>query len=120
MRVPKDFTTRIAATFYDKEVSVYASTEEVGQFGSKRIIAAPTEETFMANVQYSKLDQIAKEYGLTEGIDVRITCAVGVPLHTIIGYDNRQYKVVQSIPFDTHVMLLGKLWLSRSSTLISA
>jgi len=77
-------------------------------------------KTFKGNVNFSKLDKIREDYGIVEDIDMIITTNEVVANDSIIGYQDRQYKVIRSIPFDTHNLLIAQKWSSKSSTSISA
>jgi hypothetical protein len=66
------------------------------------------------------LEKLREDYGIKENIDIAITTDQNVAVDSILGYLGTQYKLVQAIPFDSHYLLIGKKWLSKSSTLISA
>lgn len=110
MLLPANFASTIADTFYDKEVSILVKTtsstdgwiEETGTVSS----------TFKANVRFDNLATIQSELGLTESIDVALTCATDVPLQIdeLFSYKGVTYKVAACVPYDSHQRIVGNKW----------
>jgi hypothetical protein len=118
--VPAQFKNTIAATFYDKEFTLFDDEAVVDAYGKVRKGTLSETGSFFGNPRFSKLDAVRQSYGITENIDVVITTNDDIPLNQLFSYAGRYYKVIRSIPFDTHNLLIAQLWLSKSSTLISA
>lgn len=119
MNLPTDFKNKISEKFFDKSFSIYTSTEEVDSEGFSRMSVEETETTFMGNVRFDSMDKIQKDYGLDDEIQMAITTHTDIEAGTIIGYNDRTYKVIRGITFDSHYLLLAQEW-SVSSDLISA
>lgn len=110
MLLPANFTAKIADTFYDKDVSLLETTtsstdgwvEETGTVSS----------TFKANVQFNNLGTVQSELGLTESIDVSLTCATdtNIEIGGLFGYGGVTYKATAVIPFDSHLKVAGRKW----------
>lgn len=110
MLLPSNFTKTVADTFYDKEVTILEKTttstdgwvEETGT----------TKTTFKGNVQFSNLETTQKELGLTETIDVAITCKTDVPikLDDLFEYEGVTYKASAVVPNDSHLKIVGNKW----------
>lgn len=120
MTIPNNFRTTIGDKFFDKTISIYNQELIKNAHGGVRIADDGVSGTFVGNVNFSKLDTIREEYGINEVIDMTITTHEEVENETIIGYLDNQYKVIRSIPFDTHYLLIAQKWLSKSLTSISA
>ena len=110
MLLPANFTEKIADTFYDKTVSILSKTtttvdgwvEETGTVSS----------TFKANVQFSNLETVQSDLGLTESIDVSLTCSTEVSLAVdgLFEYDGVTYKASAVVPYDSHKKIVGRKW----------
>lgn len=120
MVIPSDFKTKIADTFYDKEFTYYTHTETTDDEGDTIRDNLNEVDTFMGNISFSLLDEIQRDYGLTEQVDATITTEAVIPQGSIVEYNGVQYLITRSLAFDTHKLLIMKKWLSKSSILISA
>ena len=108
--MPASFTKAIADTFYDKTVSKLEKTttstdgwvEETGTVTS----------TFKANVQFDNLGEVQTELGLTEQIDVAMTCLpdTDIAVDDLFQYDGVDYKASAVIPYDSHKKIVGSKW----------
>lgn len=120
MKIPTNFKPTIAAVFYDKTVTVYSTIDTKDAVGwARKAGTTVVTGTFKGNVNFSKLEKIQEDYGISEKIDIVITTDEDVELETILGYRGKQYKVIRSIPFDTHNLLFAQKWSSKSLTSIS-
>lgn len=121
MIIPTSFTQAIGTNFYDKEVDVYTTSDVQDEEGQAYKEATEIAGSVMGNVNFNNLDLIQEQYGLQEKVDIAITTrdAIGGNAN-IIGYGGYQYLVIKAVSFDSHILMLGKLWLSKSSTLPSA
>ena len=120
MNIPNTFNNAIADTFYDKTFTVWTSQEVTDSEGWAKVGATESETTFSGNINFSKLDEVKQEYGITTDISATITTAEAIDLGTIIGYADRTFRVIKSIQFDSHYYLIVEEWSSKSSTLTSA
>lgn len=110
MLLPANFQSTIADTFYDKTVSLLTKTktstdgwvEETGAVSS----------TFKANVQFSNLGEVQSELGLTEQVDVVVTCAtdVAISVDGLFQYGGVTYKASAVTPNDSHLRIVGSKW----------
>lgn len=111
MLLPANFTSVIADTFYDKEVSILAkaTTSTDGWIDED---ATTVTSTFKGNVQFNRLADIQAELGLTDLIDVAITCGTQVVIEpgNLFRYNGVTYKASAVIPFDSHLKIVGSKW----------
>jgi hypothetical protein len=119
LRINQSFRDKIAETFYDKTLSLYSVGETVDAEGFARQEATETETTFTGNVRFDNFDEVQKDFGLDDKIDMTCTTGTEVSSGSIIGYDGRTYKVLKCVPYDSHYMLIAQVWLQKSSTSIS-
>lgn len=121
MLIPSSFANAIKNTFYDKTVTKY-STDVVVDSEGKAAKAGTTvvSGTFLANVHFNNLEKVQERYGIKEKIDAMFTTDASIPLLQIVGYLGRQFEIFEVIPNDSHYLLMGRKWSSRSSTSISA
>lgn len=120
MVIPEDFKTKIAEVFYDKEFTPYTVSTSTDNEGDVIRDNLTEGSSFMGNISFNMLDEIQKDYGLSEQVDATITTETEVPVGSIIEYNSIQYLITRSLKFDSHYLLIMKEWLSRSSTLTSA
>lgn len=111
MLLPSNFTSVIAKHFYDKDVQVLEKTQ-TSEDGWVTETGTTVKETFKANVQFNNLEQVQSELGLTDRIDVSITCGtdVAVKVDDLVSYRGETYKVMAARPFDSHVKVAGAKW----------
>lgn len=111
MLLPTNFTGDIARHFYDKTVSILSKTTTTTD-GWVDENASTVTSTFKANVQFNNLGQVQSELGLSERIDVVITCATTVTLNVndLFSYNNVTYKASAVIPYDSHKKIVGSKW----------
>ena len=111
MLLPANFNSLIADNFYDKVVSIVEkSTEDTDGWVSETGTAVVS--TFKGNVQFNKLANIQAELGLTELVDVAITCSKdeAIVRGDLFSYDDVTYKASAVIPFDSHLKIVGSKW----------
>ena len=111
MLLPSNFTQDIARHFYDKTVSVRNKT--VSSTDGWVDESATTEKgTFKANVQFNRLGEFQSELGLSEQVDVKMTCPtdVSVEVGDLVAYDGVTYRLTAALPFDSHLKLAGTKW----------
>ena len=115
MIIPNTFKSKIKDTFYDKTVTLYTTSETKDAAGWSRM-SETESSTFLGNVSFSRLAKIQEDYGLEDSIDIAITTDENVSVNSVIGYGSKKYKITGAIPFDSHYLLTGNEWLSKSST----
>lgn len=120
MNIPNTFNNAIADTFYDKTFTVWTSHEVTDSEGWAKVGATESETTFSGNINFSKLDEVKQEYGITTDILATVTTAEEIALGTIVEYEDSKYRVMKSVKFDSHYLLILEEWSSKSSTLTSA
>lgn len=110
MLLPADFKSVIADTFYDKQVTWLVVTEtNVNGWIEKTTVDG---DTFMANVRFNDLRVLQSELGLTEDINIAMTClpeTVAVK-GDLFRYGGNQYMVTEAVPFDSHKLIVGRVW----------
>lgn len=119
MRLPNNFKSKIEETFYDKEITTYSVTSITDEEAWTRQEETETG-TFEGNVRFDNLAQIQEDYGIKEAIDIAITTDEDVLLGSVLGYNGKKFKVISAIPYDSHNLILGSKWSSKSSTSTSA
>jgi hypothetical protein len=103
------FKSAISSVFYDKEIEQYSVTDAVDAEGFKRKRQPSTKTgSFMANVNYSKLDEIKELYGIDESIDMTVTTNDDVAVGSVIKYADVFFEVIRAIPFDSHNLLIAQ------------
>lgn len=110
MLLPPSFASTVADTFYDKTVNLLATTTTsidgwVEQTGT-------ASSTFKANVQFNNLGAVQTELGLSEQVDVVVTCgsAVAIAVDDLFSYSGVTYKATAVIPYDSHKKIVGSKW----------
>ncbi len=120
MKIPNSFNKAIKETFYDKEIDIYTDEEQDDGAGFVTRGVEPTGKIFYGNVQYSNLEQMQKDYGLSEQVDIVISTSETIQAGSVVGYDGRLFKIIKAIPNDSHNLLIGTVWQQLSSGLISS
>jgi hypothetical protein len=112
LKIPNSFKTAISSVFYDKEVTLYEVDVDVDDEGWAREEVEPGD-SILCNVWFDKLAELREEYGVIEDIDIAISTQEQVDIGAVIGYGGRIYKVVESRPFETYNLLMGREWSLR-------
>lgn len=122
MIIPTSFKEAIKSIFYDKEITLYSSSSVVSSSGYTRKGTLTEVGTFTGNVNYSKLAKVQEDYGIKDKIDVTITAPTDtvISLDQVIGYSSKYYKVIELVPYDSHLYIIAQKWSSKSLTWISA
>lgn len=115
MLFPDSAKAAIANSFYDKTVEVMASEEAIDSEGGLVKSSLTTKSTFQGNVRFNALGVVQEELGLVEDIDVAITCdtSIKVVVDDLLRYGGRVYSVTDVLPYDSHLMIVGKKWQSQ-------
>ena len=110
MLLPSNFTETIADTFYDKTVTklTKTSTSQDGWVTE----TGTSNGTFKANVRFTNLGQVQSEMGLTDQIDIAVTCATTVVIQPgdLFSYNSVNYKASAVVPSDSHLTIAGSRW----------
>ena len=111
MLLPADFSSIIADHFYDKDVNLLESTQ-TSVDGWVDEDATTIKSTFKANVQFDRLGDVQAELGLTDSIDVSVTCLTSVPIETgdLFSYLGVTYKASAVVLHDSHYKIAGTKW----------
>lgn len=111
MYIPKTMKTKIASTFYDKEVTVLETNIVTDTEGGIKQSGSNVVDTFKGNVNFSSCKKIQEEYGLEYQIDISVTTNYDKLKHNdLIGYDKKIYNVTDIITCDSHMLIVGRIW----------
>lgn len=112
MLFPEAAKAAISKTFYDKEVSILAKTETIDSEGGVVKAGETVKSTFKGNVRFVLLEEVQSELGLTEEIDIAITCDTytDVKVDDFLSYKGVKYVALGVLPRDSHIMIAGKKW----------
>jgi hypothetical protein len=112
MLFPDAAKKAIASAFYDKEVAILDKSVSVDAEGGAVKTGGAVKSTFTANVQFTRLEEIQTELGLTERIDVAITCPceTAVAVDDLLQYQYVIYTVKAAPPRDSHRLIVGQKW----------
>lgn len=110
MLLPANFTDTIADHFYDKTVSILTMTTSTTDGWVEQ--TGTVSSTFKANVQFNNLGVVQTDLGLTEAIDVSLTCdkSVALAVDGLFEYDGVTYKATAVVPYDSHLKIVGRKW----------
>lgn len=120
MKIPSTLKTTFEDTFYDKQLTTYSVSEQIDDEGWAGTEDVAVTGTFWGNVNFSNLEKLQTDYGFEDKIDISITTSTNIPVNNIVSYAGNQYRITNAMPFDTHYLLVGIKWLSKSSISISA
>ena len=111
VNIPASFKRVQKKVFQDKRFYHYKPKEEKGQLGSVTTVPDnSTRKSCKANVQYLTNTTIAKEYGLTVGIDIHVTAEVlhGIEKGDFVEYDNTMFEVIETPKYDSYSAFFAK------------
>lgn len=110
MLFPDKAKQAIAKAFYDKAVVVSTRTTTLDAEGGIVKGNLTQKASFNANVQFTNLGELQSELGLTESIDIVISCptSANVALTDVITYNGVNYDITAVIPFDAYIKVVGK------------
>ena len=111
MLLPANFASTVADTFYDKTVTKLVKTTTTTD-GWVEQTGTTAGSTFKANVQFNNLGEVQTELGLSEQVDVALTCATSVSLAVddLFSYNGITYKASAVVPYDSHLKIVGSKW----------
>lgn len=137
MYIPKKMKKLIAKNFYDKGILVLDKTITHDEEGGMNVKKGRVSYKFYGNVNFSNFGSIQEDYGLDYQIDISITASpetfedkvyfddaelvydkdkiyikqteeILLGISDIISYGGKEYEVTNIIPFDSHILILGK------------
>ena len=122
MTIPSSFINKIENVFNDKLVEILSVSQNIDEEGWAGDRSSTKVSDFYANVSFQDLKILQEDQGLKEEVSIAITTGTGnsVSVGSILEYDDVTYRVISSIPYDSHNLILGSKWLSKSSVLTSA
>ena len=109
MLYPRSAQKAIADAFYDKKFEVLTFETQLGIEGDAVKAFQKTGEYF-GNVRWTNLAKLREELGLTDQINVAISCdkSVSIKAGDYIAIDTRKYFAFEVIPRDSHLLILGR------------
>ena len=137
MYIPKIMKTKIAKYFYDKGILVMTKTVTRDSEGGLKTGSNKVNYKFYGNVNFSNFGAIQEQYGLDYKIDISITASpenfedkvyledaelvyesdriyirqtgdIVLGLDDIISYGGKEYRVMNIIPTDSHILIIGQ------------
>lgn len=112
MLFPKEAITTIEKTFYDKTVTKVEVSNALDAEGGLVKGEPKDGDSFLGNVRFNDLGVVVSELGLSESIDICITCPVSVAMELggLFRYDDVVYQATNVVPSDSHLTITGKKW----------
>lgn len=111
MIIPAGWTDTISNVFYDKTIDLYNLSSVTDTDGFTRFQLSSVNKTFEANINFSELDKIQRDYGIDSKISSTITTNENIPEASIIGYNGKYHRIIRNIKFDSHYFLITEEWL---------
>ena len=114
MKIAQSFKDNIKATFYDKSIDTYTSSEV--DDGAGFITRTLTEgDSIDGNVHFLSVqggdirgyEQIQQDYGLQDRQGMVVSTDAEVETGSFLKYDDRFYEVVGLIKQDSHNLLIA-------------
>lgn len=112
MKLPSNWDAVFTSAFYDKNVTIMSRQDSYDSEGGLVTSVNTGTQSFVGNVRYDKLEELQRNYGLQEKIDLAITTSTttSLDLNIIVRYSNVDYIVISVIPFDSHKLVACKKW----------
>lgn len=109
MNIPKEFKQIIADTFYDKEVLIYNSIEEVGEELDVIKTKGTMKETLKCNIHQIGNKLVQQDYGLDIEANIMVTCEETNALKgDLLEYGNELYTIAEILLQDSHTKIFAK------------
>ena len=110
MEFPRTAKKIIAQTFYDKEIKILEKQDELNSEGGIISKITSCKATFKGNVRFVSGERVQSGLGLVKRGDIQITCSTGVKvdLNDIVSYAGVQYTIIELLPADSHLTIVGK------------
>lgn len=113
MKITQGFKNAIANSFYDKTVILKNIEDVVQEDGFAGVQVLSNYGSFKANVRSGVSEEMQKQYGLKEKMDITVTTDQEIDIASILEYADKSYRIEQVIPFDSHYLLFCKEWQSK-------
>ena len=115
MKIPNSWNAVFSEVFYDKEVSVLVRADQYDAEGGLITSANVPSSVFFGNVRYTNLKAVQETLGLRYEIDIAITASINtsIAINNIVQYQNKKYLVTDVMPYDSHLLIVGKIWKSE-------
>lgn len=112
MLFPDSAKAKIKDAFYDKTIEILDATENVDAEGGIVKNMTTVKGTFKGNVRFNALGELQTELGLTQNIDIAISCPTDteVVVGDLLRYSSITYLVTDSLPRDSHKFIMGAKW----------
>lgn len=108
MQISELFKQVISDTFYDKEVEIYNTIENVGEELDVVRSRGDLKEKLKCNVHNVGNKVLQQDYGLDIQANIMITCSSTQAVKgDIITYNNIDYMVVEILTCDSHTKIFG-------------
>ena len=111
MNISSEFKDIISDTFYDKEIDVYNTTEDIGEeLDCTREKGEIKQANLSCNIHFTSNEVLKKEFGLDIEANIMVTCNTTVAeIGDIITYQNQDYDVTGKLKPDSHTKLFAQL-----------
>lgn len=108
MLFPKSAQEAISKAFYDKTVEVFSFETQLGLEGDVSKVFQRRGE-FAGNVRFTNLAKLQQEIGLTDEINIAITCSKEEEINAgdFVKFEKRMYRIEKLLPFDSHLLIVG-------------
>lgn len=115
MLFPDEAKQAIAKSFYDKTVEVLTSQDTIDAEGGVVKGSLTVKCTLQGNVQFTNLGEVQTTLGLVNAIDICVTCGAdeNVAVNDLLRYNGKLYTATSVIPSDSHLTIVGNLWVAQ-------
>ena len=112
MLFPDSAKDAIAKAFYDKDIAILDDTETIDAEGGIVRNETTVKSTFKGNVRFNALGELQTELGLTQNIDIAISCSTdtAVEVGDLLQYAGVKYVATDVLPRDSHRYIMGEKW----------
>lgn len=112
MLFPDSAKMAILNAFYDKVIAVLTKTETIDAEGGLVKNGTTVKSTFKGNVRFNALGELQTELGLTQNIDIAISCPTdtAVEVGDLLQYAGVKYVATDVLPRDSHKFIMGEKW----------
>ena len=109
---PNEAKKAIANAFYDKTIELLSIETRLDDEGGVIRNTQSVSGSFTGNVRFSNLGELQTELGLSESIDISITCDTSTAIHLndLFRYNDKVYQATDIIPTDSHLTIIGKIY----------
>lgn len=114
---PNEAKTAIADAFYDKTIEILSSEPQLDAEGGVIRGTQSVRTSFTGNVRFNNLGELQSELGLSESIDISVTCdtSVDINLNDLFRYNGETYAATSVIPSDSHLTIVGRKYVAARS-----